>query len=139
MKVLALTIIICLEILHGQKITRPDPPPGYNNKNPSSPDFGQDERTTGSRGSVCSTKSCAKWVYCVNTGMWKLVNQNNCPAVFHDHDFSDHQTFCSNPGNLPNYYDGSPIWHFTPPPPPFTGSPQWHFCAFMPSCFCEAC
>merc|ERR1719492_565027 len=75
MKVLALTIIICLEILHGQKVTRPDPPPGYNNKNPSRPDLGQAEGTTGSRGSVCSTKSCLKWVYCVNTSMWKLVNQ----------------------------------------------------------------
>ena len=53
MKVLALTIIICLEILHGQKVTRPDPPPGYNNKNPSRPDLGRFNIVPTAK--VCST------------------------------------------------------------------------------------
>merc|ERR1711920_594622 len=40
-------------------------------------------------------------------GRWRWVTKNTRPAVFHDHDFSQHQN-CDNPlTSLASYYSGS--------------------------------
>merc|ERR1711953_641783 len=147
MKTFTLMMILSLGVLHCQTAERrPPPPPGFNDKG-SSGSFGppglpssfggpsvQALKPNGGSGGGNSFGSSFgfRWVYCNRS--WKKVYQHNCPAVFNDPDFSDHQCFCSG-GNLQNYYEGTSIWHFDFFSFPF----QYHYCSYIPPCFCEAC
>merc|ERR1711915_64866 len=150
MRTLTLMMVICLGGLNCQRNFRlPDQPrrlelpanlnrelpANFNRENPlATPGIAnapaQAEAQQCAFGSVCF----GNWRLIMCNGRWRWVTKNTCPAVFHDHDFSQHQN-CDNPlTSLASYYSGSHnVKHLSLSPFGL------HTCRWMPCCFCPAC
>merc|ERR1739838_1139529 len=137
MRVVFLAFIAILGLTQAQRTPKPpSPPPGFG------PGSGSESRPNGVSFSVHNRESSKvpvyspfplKWVYC--NGRWKLVDRENCPAVFIDSDFSEHSNFCSTSGSLYGSYSPSTsgFWHYDP------SSGSFSYCGGLPCCLCQAC
>jgi len=102
----------------GQKINfgRPGSGPKLSpNPNPPSPPPGiAADGTANNQAAGFAPAIPKEWVYCGNE--WRRVTKYDCPMVFLDPDFSEHQNFCRPRGLSTDEYDGTNLWFFNPSP-----------------------